>query len=153
MEPTAVEHLVRSIYRLGLVQRAIARHASVELASQGFTALAIVHKAGPVRVSDVAHKLSVDLSVASRQLAALETAGYVTREPDPDDRRAHRVSATEEGTRVLRESHRRMVEAFGAALGAWSEDEITELAAGLDRLREDYTGTTAAPRPQEEITG
>src|SRR5215213_4955901 len=60
---SAVEDLVRSIYRLGLVQRSIARHALAELGSQGFTALAIVQRAGHARVSEVADQLSVDLSV------------------------------------------------------------------------------------------
>ena len=150
MNPTAVEHLVASIYRLGIVHREIARHAHAELGSQGFIALAIVHKLGPVRVSEVAQALHVDLSVASRQVAALCAAGYVSREPDPDDRRAHRVTITDDGTRALRESHRRMVEAFADALETWSEDEITALAAGLDRLRDDFAPAPLASEPHQE---
>jgi DNA-binding MarR family transcriptional regulator len=138
MTTTAVEDLVISLYRLGLVQREIARHALAELGSQGFTALAIVQRDGPVRVSDVAERLRIDLSVASRQIAALVTAGYARREPDPADRRSGRITATERGTSVLRESHRRMVEAFERPLAAWPEDEIVALATGLDRLREDF---------------
>jgi DNA-binding MarR family transcriptional regulator len=148
---TAAEDLVIALYRLGLVQREIARHALAELGTQGFTALAIVHKDGPVRVSDVAHRLSVDLSVASRQIAALTAAGYVERTPDGADRRAHRISATERGAAVLRESHRRMVDAFAAPLETWADDDIRALAAGLDRLREDFT-RAAAGDPQEAPT-
>jgi DNA-binding MarR family transcriptional regulator len=144
----AVEDLVISLYRLGLVQREIARHALAELGTQGFTALAIVHREGPVRVSDVAEHLRIDLSVASRQVAALVTAGYAEREADPDDRRSYRISATERGTRVLRESHRRMVQAFERPLASWPEDDIVALAAGLDRLREDFADQ-AAQNPQE----
>ena len=98
---SASEDLVIALYRLGLVQRSIARNALAELGSQGFTALAVVHRCGPVRVSEVAEQLSVDLSVASRQVAALVLAGYVEREPDPDDRRASRLKTTEPGARVL----------------------------------------------------
>jgi DNA-binding MarR family transcriptional regulator len=145
---TAVEDLVISLYRLGLVQREIARHALAELGTQGFTALAIVHREGPVRVSDVAERLRIDLSVASRQIAALVAAGYAQREADDADRRAYRISATDRGTRVLRESHRRMVEAFERPLAAWPEDDIVALAAGLDRLRADFTDP-AAQDPQE----
>ena len=145
---TAVEDLVISLYRLGLVQREIARHALAELGTQGFTALAIVHREGPVRISDVAGRLRIDLSVASRQVAALVAAGYAEREPDPDDRRSYRISATERGTQVLRESHRRMVEAFARPLAEWPEDDIVALAAGLDRLREDFADP-AARNPQE----
>src|SRR4051794_22208248 len=124
MKNTAVEDLVKSLYRLGLVQREIARHALAELGSQGFVALGVVHVEGPLRVSEVARRLTVALSVASRQVAALEAAGYVRREPDPDDRRAHRVSTTPAGQRVLEESHRRMVAAFSRALEDWSADDV-----------------------------
>jgi len=146
---TAVEDLVISLYRLGLVQREIARHALAELGSQGFTALAIVQRDGPVRVSDVAERLRIDLSVASRQVAALVAAGYAEREADPDDRRSYRITATERGTRVLRESHRRMVEAFARPLAAWPDDEVVALAARLDRLREDFADPTAHDREEK----
>jgi DNA-binding MarR family transcriptional regulator len=150
--PTAsVEQLVRAIYGLGLVHREIARHALAELGSQGFTALAIVHRDAPVRVSDIAQRLRVDLSVASRQVAALAAAGYVEREADPGDRRAHRITITPSGERVLRESHRRMVDAFAHALESWPEQEVERLARDLDRLREDFARTVNAA-PQESTT-
>jgi DNA-binding MarR family transcriptional regulator len=148
MTTTAVEDLVISLYRLGLVQREIARHALAELGTQGFTALAIVHRDGPVRVSDVADRLGVDLSVASRQVASLVAAGYAERRPDDADRRAFRISATERGVAVLRESHRRMVQAFERPLAGWPEEDILALAAGLDRLRDDFAGPTADQKPE-----
>jgi DNA-binding MarR family transcriptional regulator len=147
MKPTPVEDLVKSLYRLGTVQREIARHALAELGSQGFVALGTVHLEGPVRVSDVARRLNVDLSVASRQVAALSLAGYVRREPDPDDRRAQFVSLTEAGERVLAESHRRMVSAFDAVLGDWSADDVTALSSALQRLREDFEREPAGTTP------
>jgi DNA-binding MarR family transcriptional regulator len=137
MNTNAVEDLVRSLYRLGMVQRELARHALAELGTQGFVALGVIHLHGPVRVSDVAQRLNVALSVASRQVAALERAGYVERGTDPEDGRAVRVSATEAGRTVLEESHRRMVHAFGRALDGWSANEIAALSESLERLRED----------------
>jgi DNA-binding MarR family transcriptional regulator len=132
----AVEQLVRSVYGLGIVQREISRHALAELGTQGFTALAVAHRFGPVRISDVAERLRIDMSVASRQVRALMEAGYVERQPDDEDRRAHRISITERGSEVLRESHRRMVAAFEGALDDWDERDITALADGMTRLRE-----------------
>src|SRR4051812_12877015 len=131
MNLTAVEHLVRSLYRLGMVQRELARHALAELGSQGFVALGVIGLEGPVRVSDVAQKLNVALSVASRQVSALERAGYVERQPDPDDGRAHRVAITAAGRRVLAESHRRMVDAFSQALQDWTPEELEALSQRL----------------------
>ena len=129
---------MRQLYGLGMVQREINRHALAELGSQGFAALAIIGLQGPLRVSDVAARLHVDLSVASRQIAALDRAGYVTRVPDDVDRRALVVGLTENGTAVLRDTHRRMVAAFGQALGDWDEHDIAALADALARLRADF---------------
>jgi DNA-binding MarR family transcriptional regulator len=133
-----VEKLVRAVYGLGRLRREIARHALAELGTQGFTALAIVHVDGPMRVSDVAQELAVDTSVASRQLSALIDAGYIEREPSPDDRRAWLVKTTDAGRRVLEESHRRMVHAFSRALGDWSAAEVAALSDGLTRLSGDF---------------
>jgi DNA-binding MarR family transcriptional regulator len=135
----AIETLVREIYGLGVVRREIARHALAELGTQGFNALAAIWKDGPMRVSDVAIGLGIDLSVASRQVAALISAGYVEREPDPDDRRASLVSLTDAGRKVLGESHRRMVHAFSAALDGWSDEDVAALSGGLARLNADFT--------------
>lgn len=136
-----VQQLVRQLYGLGLVQREINRHALAQLGSQGFAALAIVGLHGPLRVSDVAARLHVDLSVASRQVAALDRAGHVTRTPDGDDRRALVVALSDGGRDVLRDTHRRMVDAFGTALAGWTEADIAALTAGLERLRSDFEPT------------
>jgi DNA-binding MarR family transcriptional regulator len=146
-----VEDLIRSLYQLGLVHREIARHALAELGSQGFTALAVIAKHGPLRIGDVADRLSIDVSVASRQVAALERSGYIAREADAHDRRARRVSATATGTRVLTESHRRMVEAFSTAMTAWDDEEVVALSRGLDRLREDFRRQVVTT-PEEATT-
>lgn len=138
-----VEDLVRQLYGLGAVQRELSRHALAELGGQGFRALAVVAVHGPQRVSGIAHQLGVDLSVASRQVAALVAEGYVVRARDPEDGRAQIVELTARGEGALRESHRRMVAAFEQVLAPWSAEEVAALAAGLARLREDFLGLSA----------
>lgn len=144
MQPTTSRHdtielLVRRIYGIGMVQREIARQASQELGSNGFTTLAVVHAHGPLRIGDIAQRLGVDVSVASRQVTALEKAGYLQRQADDQDGRAQLIATTPEGHTVLKESHRRMVQEFEGVLDGWSEKEIAALTAGLERLREDFT--------------
>lgn len=121
------------------MQREIARHASAELGSQGFIALAVIRTDGPLRPSALAQRLGVDLSVVSRQVTALADAGYVTRTADPQDGRAQLLAATPAGIEALKIAHDRMVEAFAAALRDWDPAEVERLAAGLDRLREDFS--------------
>jgi DNA-binding MarR family transcriptional regulator len=140
----AVEELVKELYGLGQVRREIARHALAELGTQGFNALATVYRNGPMRISDVAHWLAVDISVASRQLSALIDAGFVEREPSPDDRRSSLVKLTDAGHSVLRESHRRMVHAFGRVLEGWSREEVAALSDGLQRLSADFARDPSA---------
>jgi DNA-binding MarR family transcriptional regulator len=147
---TPIEALVRQLYGLGMVRRDIERHALAELGTQGFTALAVVQVHGPLRVSDVAQRLGVDLSVASRQLAALAAEGYVERREDTRDRRAQMVAVTSSGRRVLRESHRRMVAAFTHVLGDWSDADVDALTSGLERLREDFARLAAAPTSSQK---
>ena len=149
--PTPIEALVRQLYGLGMVQRDIGRHAMAELGTQGFHALAVLQLYGPLRVSDVAQRLGVDLSVASRQIASLAAEGYVERREDARDRRAQMVAVTKTGRRVLRESHRRMVAAFTRVLDGWSDEDVNALTSGLERLREDFARLSAAhPAPTKE---
>jgi len=49
---------------------------------------------GPLRPSALAGDMCVDLSVVSRQVAALEAAGLVARSSDPADRRASLIAVT-----------------------------------------------------------
>jgi DNA-binding MarR family transcriptional regulator len=143
-----IEALVRQLYGLGMVQRDIGRHAMAELGTQGFHALAVLQVHGPLRVSDVAQRLGVDLSVASRQIASLAAEGYVERREDTRDRRAQLVAVTRSGRKVMRESHRRMVAGFTRVLEGWSDEDVNALTGGLERLREDFAQLAATHHSQ-----
>jgi DNA-binding MarR family transcriptional regulator len=139
-----IEALVRQLYGLGMVRRQISRHAMEELGTQGFTALAVIQVHGPLRVSEVAEQLGIDLSVASRQIASLTAEGYVERRVDDRDRRAQLVAVTRAGRRALHESHRRMVAAFEQVVEGWDDEDVDALTGGLERLREDFARLAAA---------
>jgi DNA-binding MarR family transcriptional regulator len=96
-----------------------------------------------MRISEAAQKLSVDLSVASRQVTALVKAGYLERDSDPGDRRAYIVRTSDAGTKVLEESHRRMVHAFQQALDGWTSEDVAAVSDGLARLTAVFTGAPA----------
>jgi DNA-binding MarR family transcriptional regulator len=140
-----IEPLVRAVYGLTALKRDIPRLAGFDH-PVGLVPLAVVHRLAPARVKDVARELHVDLSVASRQLAALTSAGYIQRECDPDDRRAQLVTPTAAGREALERAHERIVGVFGTALADWSDAEITSLTTALDRLRGDYERAANLPR-------
>ena len=86
------------------------------------------------RITDLAAALELDISVVSRRVVALEEAGLVSREADPDDRRAQVVSLTAAGREII--SHNRGVyeRALEDITSSWSADDLRTLADGLHRL-------------------
>ena len=83
----------------------------------------------PLRVSEVAERLSLEPATLSPLLKRLEAAGYVSRARDPGDERAVAVSLTPAGRR-LRAKAERIPGAVIDRLGL----EIAELEDIRDRL-------------------
>jgi DNA-binding MarR family transcriptional regulator len=140
---TDIEPLVRAVYGLTALKRDMPRLAGFDH-PVGLLPLAVVHRLAPARVKDVAHELHVDVSVASRQLTALASAGYIEREPDPEDRRAQLVSPTEAGVAALERAHDNIVAVFASVLEGWTGDDLASLTEALTRLRADYERVTGA---------
>ena len=119
----SIEELVREIYALGRVNRELQRRAVPEYPPARLQALGLIGRGDANRVSDIADALRIDLSVASRQVAVLEAAGWVTRTADPADGRARVLEATESGRAVLADTLARMADAYTGVLAGWSEEE------------------------------
>ena len=77
------------------------------------------------RPSDLAHELHVNASLISRQVQALELAGYLAVSADPEDRRAWRVALTPVGAEEHRRLHEIGVDRFATFVANWDADEVT----------------------------
>jgi DNA-binding MarR family transcriptional regulator len=130
------------------------RHVSVraagrlygELPSFGWAMLVPLERGGDQRCSALAQQLDVDVSVASRQLAALEREGYVERRPDPQDGRASLFRLTAAGREALAAARVLRAEWSLTALSGWDEADARLLSDLLDRLVTDLeTAGTAHP--------
>ncbi len=88
----------------------------------------------PIRVTDLACALGVDLSTTSRQIAQLEAAGLVAREPDPDDGRASRVSLTDQGKQTLSAVRKAWRSVIREIVSDWPPEERSDLARLLAKL-------------------
>ena len=55
-----------------------------------------------LRVNELAREVVLSPTAMSRFVDRVEAAGYVRREPDPDDRRAQQIVLTDEGVELLR---------------------------------------------------
>ena len=111
------------------------RALGVSLSETNLGVLRLVQRHGPIAVSEVARRLEVDLSNASRQVRALEDEGLVTRSPDPADRRVARVALTAAGRRVLDRARAIALNDYAVALDDWSAHDRARLADLLDRFR------------------
>lgn len=113
-----------------------------ELARRGFAdlrpaLLAVGQHVGPegTRVTELAARAWLTKATVVHAVDELERLGYVTREPDPTDRRAKLVVATPralEAERVARETIADLRAAWAELIG---EAEMDALEAGLRRLR------------------
>jgi len=111
------------------------RALGLSLSETNLGALQLVHRHGPIAVSEVARRFEVDLSNASRQLRSLEDQGLVARRVDPADRRVARFVVTASGRRVLDRVRAIARNDYAVALDDWSIRDRRQLAALLDRFR------------------
>jgi DNA-binding MarR family transcriptional regulator len=70
------------------------------LSPSQLSTLGVIARLGPIRLSEVADLESVNPTMLSRVVAALEETRLVRRRPDPDDRRAGLVEVTALGRRT-----------------------------------------------------
>ncbi|MHA6627358.1 MarR family winged helix-turn-helix transcriptional regulator [Pseudonocardia sichuanensis] len=116
-----------------------ARQLPLEEDLPGWTVavLSLLAREGEQRLGAVAAHLEVDPSVASRQVAALEQLGLVLRRPDPADRRAQLLAASDAGLATLAEHRGLRARWVADALEGWDDAEVSHLVARLDQLVHD----------------
>ncbi len=129
--------LVAASARSSAQRERLLRAARVPLTGASLNVLGLIERRGPIVVSDLARRLGIDQSTASRQLRPLEDLGLVARTMDRDDRRVAWLSVTVKGRRVRERVRDVILNDFDVALGDWSVADRTLLAELLDRFRTD----------------
>lgn len=128
-----------------LLDHDLRHHADMDLAT--YNALIHTHLEGPegIRMKDMARNASLSTSGLTALVDRLERQGLVQRNPDPHDRRATRVTLTDEGVeraRLAAHVHIDSIEKrFGSQL---TESDATALAETLERIEHD--AHTTPPR-------
>lgn len=90
-----------------------------------------------VRVRDLADRHRLAPNTVSNLIQQMVTTGLVTRDPDPDDRRAVIVSLTPQGEQALTEwaaANTRRLDAALAGLGVRDQRRISSALPALSRL-------------------
>ncbi|MEW2070372.1 MarR family winged helix-turn-helix transcriptional regulator [Streptomyces sp. NPDC007346] len=90
---------------------------------------------GPVRQAELIKTLDLDPSTVTKMLQRLEQTGHVRRRPDPDDRRAVLVEATDESCALhtaVRDAWDSLEEQTLAGLESDERGELTRLLAKVE---------------------
>jgi DNA-binding MarR family transcriptional regulator len=97
---------------------------------------------GPLRVTDLAVCVNLDVSTVSRHVAQLDGAGLIERTPDPLDGRAQRVKLSDAGTARIDAALRSRRALLEKALESWSPRDLEELEQLLTRFAADVEALT-----------
>ena len=98
------------------------------------------------RLTDIAQQMQITKQSVHELIGHLEACGYLTREPDPTDRRARIVALTPKGRRlegVIHEAAGNAERQIAAILGA---RRFTELQQALETLIAELPPTDDEPR-------
>ncbi|OXY88720.1 MarR family winged helix-turn-helix transcriptional regulator [Streptomyces diastatochromogenes] len=92
----------------------------------------------PLRPGELAQRLGVEASHVTRTVQQLQRSGYVTRVPDPDDRRAQRIQLTDAGREAFARIREAGARGMQLALADWQPEELRQLAALFHRMVDDF---------------
>ncbi|MFJ6084863.1 MarR family winged helix-turn-helix transcriptional regulator [Streptomyces sp. NPDC092369] len=92
----------------------------------------------PLRPGELANRLGVEASHVTRTVQQLQKSGYVTRVPDPVDRRAQRIELTEKGQQAIDRVRDAGSRGMQLALAEWSPEELRQLATLFHRMVDDF---------------
>lgn len=107
-DPIAVADRLHSA-SIHLLRRLRWQDTASGLSTAQFSALSVLVFVGPQTLGDLAAAEQVRPPTMSRLVNTLERGGLARRQRDPADRRVVRVSATDEGRRLLAEGRQRRV--------------------------------------------
>ncbi|WP_158633483.1 MarR family winged helix-turn-helix transcriptional regulator [Tautonia sociabilis] len=96
--------------------------------------LATIDHFGPVRQQRLGESVCIDRASMVGVLDEMEGLGLVRRQPDPVDRRAHRVHLTDSGQELLRQANRIAERTEDDCLGPLSGEERGRLKEMLQRI-------------------
>ena len=114
--------------------RRLRQEAQTGLSPSQLSALAAVERHGPLTLGTLAEHEQVAPPSVTRVVAKLEADGFLTRQPDPDDRRVTRVVVTPKGRNLLGASRRRKTEWLTTRLENMDDEQRARLADALDVL-------------------
>jgi MarR family transcriptional regulator, lower aerobic nicotinate degradation pathway regulator len=109
--------------------------ASFDLTDRQGSVLLVLFREDGASAARLVEGLASDSSTVGSVIDRLEAKGLLTREPDPEDRRAHRHVLTPEARRLQGEMRARLTALNAAFLEALQPGELEALRSILERLQ------------------
>lgn len=133
------------VSRIRLFLRRTAESVSPGLTPAHFKVLNIITRRGPITLSKLTEHFGVDKSLLSRAVRELESLEFITRTPDPDDRRSQLLSTTAFGQERLDAARQSDENRLVGALSAWDVTDVERLATLLHAINSGETPEPPAP--------
>jgi DNA-binding MarR family transcriptional regulator len=106
------------------------------LTQSQLSTLSVIARQGPIRLSDLAEIESMNPTMVSRIVAALDEAGLVRRRTDPDDRRSGLLEVTGAGRRTHDRLRAERGRALTQGLEALDARDAAAIEAALPALEQ-----------------
>jgi DNA-binding MarR family transcriptional regulator len=113
--------------------------AGVKIDRALFPLLVYIDRRGPIGVGELADIVGRDYTTVSRQMAKLETLGYVQRRTSATDSRVNEAVITESGRQVTLALDKTRQALAERLLKDWSKSDLKELTRLMRRFVDDLT--------------
>jgi DNA-binding MarR family transcriptional regulator len=115
------------------------REAGISLDRALFPLLVGIERRGPIGVVDLADRMGRDYTTVSRQVAKLETLGFVRRHASEADRRVSEATITPTGKAMTDAVDRARERIVGSMFASWEDRDIDELVRLMRKLADAMT--------------
>lgn len=99
-----------------------------------FAILRVLSTEGEQRMQTLATRVGSDVSVVSRQVAALEQAALIDRRPGEEDRRVSLLSVSQAGLERFNDASQLRMQFVRDLFDGWTEEDGRRLIEELERL-------------------
>lgn len=128
------------------------RAAEYGLSSAQWRLLVHVLREGSVSQARLADLLEIEPISVSRLIDRMQKSGWVTRQPDPGDRRVLRIVATESTQAIRHELRAMAADVYEEAMAGLDPAARTALILGLSKINANMSGeSTACPSVPHDV--
>ena len=98
----------------------------------------------------LAEQLDISKPAVSRALDSLEAKGFVTRQPDPEDRRVHRVRLTGQAREIGPTVEQAYNQLYVLAMQGISQEELDYFVNLFSRMSENFMRAQAKKKSEDQ---